>query len=114
MDKSAQKITPGVPRRRLGQGLEVSAIGLGCMEMSWYYGAEGCDEDASLAAIRRALDLGVNLLDTADDVVADLIVVGCRGRGFTKRHLLGSVSTRLAQHTHHSILIVHSEHGQPA
>lgn len=66
MDKSAQNITPGVPRRRLGQGLEVSAIGLGCMEMSWYYGAEGCDEDASLAAIRRALDLGVNLLDTAD------------------------------------------------
>ena len=44
MDKSAQKFTPGVPRRRLGQGLEVSAIGLGCMEMSWYYGAEGCDD----------------------------------------------------------------------
>ncbi|MGN6593474.1 MAG: aldo/keto reductase [Terriglobales bacterium] len=66
MDKSAQNITPGVPRRRLGQGLEVSAIGLGCMEMSWYYGAEGCDDVTAERLIRRALDLGVTLLDTAD------------------------------------------------
>ncbi len=54
------------------------------------------------------------LLDVADDVDADLIVVGSRGRSFTKRHLLGSVSTRLAQHTHRSVLIVHSEHEAPS
>lgn len=52
-------------RRRLGrQGLEVSAIGLGCMGMSWAYGSV---EDAQgVATIHRALDLGVTLLDTAD------------------------------------------------
>ncbi|HEY8056256.1 MAG TPA: aldo/keto reductase [Terriglobales bacterium] len=66
MDDPAKQITPGVPRRRLGQGLEVSAIGLGCMEMSWYYGAEGCDDVTAERLIRRALDLGVTLLDTAD------------------------------------------------
>jgi aryl-alcohol dehydrogenase-like predicted oxidoreductase len=51
--------------RRLGsQGLEVSAEGLGCMGMSEFYGA--ADEDESLATIRRALELGVTLLDTED------------------------------------------------
>jgi aryl-alcohol dehydrogenase-like predicted oxidoreductase len=54
-----------VPRRRLGtQDLEVSAIGLGCMGMSEFYGP--ADEAASLAVLHRALDLGVNFLDTAD------------------------------------------------
>src|SRR3954452_1387058 len=52
-------------RRRLGsQGLEVSAMGLGCMGMSEFYGAT--DEEEGLATIRRALDLGVTFLDTAD------------------------------------------------
>ena len=52
-------------RRRLGdQGLEVSAIGLGCMGMSEFYGTG--DEDESIATIHRALDLGVNFIDTAD------------------------------------------------
>ena len=51
--------------RRLGsQGLEVSAEGLGCMGMSEFYGA--LDETEAVATIRRALDLGVTLLDTAD------------------------------------------------
>jgi aryl-alcohol dehydrogenase-like predicted oxidoreductase len=51
--------------RKLGsQGLEVSAIGLGCMGMSEFYGR--ADEGEALATIRRALGLGVNLLDTAD------------------------------------------------
>jgi aryl-alcohol dehydrogenase-like predicted oxidoreductase len=45
-------------------GLTVSAMGLGCMGMSEYYGA--ADWDESIATIRRALDLGVTLLDTAD------------------------------------------------
>ena len=51
-------------RRRLGSGLEVPAIGLGCMGMSEFYGEP--DEDESVATIHRALDMGVNLLDTAD------------------------------------------------
>jgi aryl-alcohol dehydrogenase-like predicted oxidoreductase len=51
--------------RKLGnQGLEVSALGLGCKGMSEFYGRT--DEGEALATIRRALDLGVNLLDTAD------------------------------------------------
>jgi aryl-alcohol dehydrogenase-like predicted oxidoreductase len=51
-------------KRKLGQGLEVSAEGLGCMGMSAWYGQT--DEDESTATIHRALDLGINLLDTAD------------------------------------------------
>lgn len=51
--------------RTLGpNGPEVSAIGLGCMGMSAFYG--GGDEAQSIAVIRRALDLGVTLLDTAE------------------------------------------------
>jgi aryl-alcohol dehydrogenase-like predicted oxidoreductase len=50
-------------RRQLG-GLTVSAIGLGCMGMSEFYGPT--DEQESIATIHRALDLGVTLLDTAD------------------------------------------------
>jgi aryl-alcohol dehydrogenase-like predicted oxidoreductase len=52
-------------KRRLGkQGLEVSALGLGCMGMSEFYGAG--NEAEAIATIRRALDLGVSFLDTAD------------------------------------------------
>lgn len=51
-------------KRNLGQGLEVSAEGLGCMGMSDFYA--GRDEDAAIQTIHRALDLGVTLLDTAD------------------------------------------------
>ena len=47
----------------LGQ-LTVSAQGLGCMGMSEWYGATDWDE--SIATIRRALDLGVTFIDTAD------------------------------------------------
>jgi aryl-alcohol dehydrogenase-like predicted oxidoreductase len=50
--------------RRLGADLEVSALGLGCMGMSEFYGR--ADEGEALTTIRRALDLGVTLLDTAD------------------------------------------------
>ena len=51
--------------KKLGrQGLEVSAEGLGCMGMSEFYGH--ADEDEALRTIRRALELGVNFLDTAD------------------------------------------------
>lgn len=51
--------------RKLGkEGLTVSAMGLGCMGMSEFYGAR--DEKESIATIHRALDLGITLLDTAD------------------------------------------------
>ncbi|MGW8704289.1 aldo/keto reductase [Brevundimonas sp. NPDC055814] len=51
--------------RKLGRsGPEVSAVGLGCMGMSAFYG--GADEAQSIAVIHRALDLGVTLFDTAE------------------------------------------------
>ena len=54
--------------RQLGEnGPEVSALGLGCMGMSEFYGSPGQrDEERSIDVIHRALDLGVNFLDTAD------------------------------------------------
>nr|WP_255610581.1 aldo/keto reductase [Lysobacter sp. ESA13C] len=54
-----------IPTRRLGRnGPAVSALGLGCMGMSFAYG--DADEGESLATLDRALELGVTLLDTAD------------------------------------------------
>ena len=54
-----------IPRRKLGlQGLEVSAIGLGCMGMSDLYGP--ADETNNLSVLNAALDIGINFLDTAD------------------------------------------------
>jgi len=55
----------GIQKRRLGKdGPEVSAIGLGCMGMSEFYGSG--DEQESIATIRHSLDRGVTFLDTAD------------------------------------------------
>ncbi|BEU28490.1 aldo/keto reductase [Paraburkholderia sp. 22B1P] len=54
-----------IARRKLGQqGLEVSAIGLGCMGMSHAYGAS--EEAESISTIHRSIELGCNFLDTAE------------------------------------------------
>lgn len=51
-------------QRQLGQGLTVSALGLGCMGMTFAYG--GADEARSVATLERAIERGVTLFDTAD------------------------------------------------
>lgn len=56
--------THTLERRALGGGLAVSAVGLGCMGMSEFYGPT--DDEQSLAVLGRALDLGVTHFDTAD------------------------------------------------
>jgi len=70
-------------KRKLGRaGLEVSALGLGCMGMSQFYGVP--DDAESTATIRRALDLGVTFLDTAESygpyVNEELLGRALRGR----------------------------------
>ena len=56
-----------IATRTLGPaGPEVGAVGLGCMGMSWAYGAAERDDEVSRTVLRRALDLGVTLIDTAD------------------------------------------------
>src|SRR4051812_26770104 len=51
--------------RKLGQGLEVSALGLGCMGLSMAYGPP-TERNAAIALIRRAVDNGVSFFDTAE------------------------------------------------
>jgi aryl-alcohol dehydrogenase-like predicted oxidoreductase len=53
-----------IPRRKLGPHLEVSAIGLGCMGMSDFYGS--ADEATNLEVLNHSLDIGIDFLDTAD------------------------------------------------
>jgi aryl-alcohol dehydrogenase-like predicted oxidoreductase len=59
--------------RKLGQqGLEVSALGLGCMGMSWAYGSserfkdQAASDQESITTLRRAVDLGITFFDTAE------------------------------------------------
>ncbi|WP_030448348.1 aldo/keto reductase [Actinocatenispora sera] len=69
-------------KRTLGDSLTVSALGLGCMGMSQGYGP--ADDDASLATLHRALELGVTLLDTAQSY----------GAGHNERLLSRLLATR--------------------
>ena len=60
----SKQFTP-MPQRRLGRSdVVVSALGLGCMGMSEFYGST--DDDESIATIHRAIDRGINFIDTAD------------------------------------------------
>jgi aryl-alcohol dehydrogenase-like predicted oxidoreductase len=61
--ESAMSTTP-LPRRRLAESLEVTALGFGAMGMSDFYGPS--DRASNLAVLHRVLDLGVNFIDSAD------------------------------------------------
>lgn len=58
-------MTSVLPHRQLGT-LEVSAVGLGCMPISWGYDVDSADPAESRAMLHRAVELGVTLFDTAD------------------------------------------------
>src|SRR3954453_19565526 len=63
--QSKRSRTMSLEKRKLGQqGLEVSAIGLGCMGMSQSYGP--ADATESIATIHRAIELGCTFIDTAE------------------------------------------------
>ena len=75
-----------LPTRRLGSSdLTAGALGLGCMGMSWAYDPAERDDERSVEVIRRALELGVTLIDTADmygpytnEQLVGRALVGCR------------------------------------
>ena len=80
-------------RRRLGaNGPEVGAIGLGCMPMSWAY--VGDSPDDPVRVIRRALDLGVTLFDTAD-VYGPFANEEILGRALEGRRERAHISTKV-------------------
>ena len=73
-------------RRRLGNGLEVSVLGLGCMGMSFGYGPAG-DKKEMISVIRSAVELGVTFFDTAEAYGP-----------FTNEELVGEALAPVRQH----------------
>ena len=81
-------------RRKLGsQGLEVSAIGLGCMGMSQSYGP--ADEGEAIATLHRAIELGCNFLDTAE-VYGPLTNEALLGKALKGRRHEVTIATKFA------------------
>ncbi|HEX7359500.1 MAG TPA: aldo/keto reductase [Bryobacteraceae bacterium] len=85
-----------LPKRKLGSlGLEVSALGLGCMGMSQSYGVP--DDTESIATIHRALDLGVDFFDTAE-IYGPFINEELLGRALKGRRDRAIVATKFGFH----------------
>ena len=116
-----------IPTRKLGsQGLEVSALGLGCMGMSQSYGVP--DDRESIATLHRAVDLGITFLDTAEvygpftneellgralEGRRDRVVLATKfGFRFEGRQILGTDSrpARIRQVTEASLRRLHTDH----
>ena len=79
--------------RQIGQaGRGVGAIGLGCMGMSWGYDPLGRDEEVSVRVVREALELGADLIDTADQYgpFTNEELVGRALRGVRERAFLAT------------------------
>jgi aryl-alcohol dehydrogenase-like predicted oxidoreductase len=92
----------GMKKRTLGaNGVEVGEIGLGCMGMSWAYDSTGRDDKESIRVIRRALELGANLIDTAD-VYGPYTNEELVGRALERRRDEGVLATKVG-------LVVHDQ-----
>ena len=81
--------------RSLGQGLQVSAIGLGCMGMSQSYGPNPGSRDDMIAVLRDAVDEGVTFFDTAE-VYGPYVneeLVGCATRSSSRPSSAGTSAT---------------------
>jgi aryl-alcohol dehydrogenase-like predicted oxidoreductase len=81
-------------KRRKLRDLEVSAIGLGCMGMSAYYGST--DEDEGVTTIRRALELGIDFIDTAQlyGPLTNEILVGRAIKGHRDEYVIATKFSR--------------------
>ena len=101
---SLPRIKQGMlPKRKLGsQGLEVSALGLGCMGMSQSYGVP--DDEESIATVHRALELGLDFFDTAE-VYGPFINEELLGRALKGRRERAVIATKFG---------FHIENGKPA